>query len=113
MEPQLDVAMVLTGIAWAAILGMLAWGAVTALWRWLRPPRRAPFFGMLERHGLSLARVEQAGGFARLREAAARCSSCAAAAACRRALRWPWLGFKASSCPNNAFFARFADERLS
>lgn len=103
---DVDYPLLAIGIAWAAILGMLALGAAIELWRCIRPEERAPFFGMLDRFGLSLVQAEQVAGFAGVRDAAARCASCDARATCRRALRWDWLGFDAPPCPNAEFFAR-------
>jgi hypothetical protein len=35
-----------------------------------------------------------------------RAPSCGTRDACRRALRWSWLGLEDPPCPNAAFFAR-------
>lgn len=104
--PDLDYALLMIGVAWLAILGVLAWGGALELWRSMRGPERAPFFGMLGRRGISLVQAEQVAGFDGLRAAAGRCASCGAREGCRRALRWGWLGFEAPPCPNDGFFAR-------
>jgi hypothetical protein len=102
----METELVVIGLAWLAILAMLAAGWVLECWRRLRPAQRAPFFVRLERRGVSLVQAEHLAGFAGLRDAAALCGSCRAAAACRRALRWRRLGFQPPACPNAAFFAR-------
>lgn len=103
---DVDFALMLIGLAWLAILGMLAWGAAAELpWR-MRRSEKAPFFGVLERRGLTLTQAEEIAGFHGVCEAARRCASCGARDACRRALRWGSLGFAAPPCPNAAFFAR-------
>lgn len=113
MVHDVDFPLLVIGAAWIAILSMLAWGVLAELGRLVRRPPRAPFFGMLERHGISLVQAEEVAGFAALRDAAARCASCDAAEGCRRALRWPWLGLAAPRCPNRTFFARVAGQRFS
>ncbi|HEX7221547.1 MAG TPA: hypothetical protein VF280_20275 [Burkholderiales bacterium] len=110
---DLDAAMVVMGLAWLAILAMLAAEVVVESWRRLRGTPRAPFFAMLERSGVSLVQAEQVAGFAGLRSAAARCATCGSAQHCRRALRWDWMGFEMPRCPNAAFFTRVAGEPFS
>jgi len=61
---------------------------------------------MLERRGFTLVQAEEVAGFGGVAEAAGRCASCGTRDACRRALRWSWLGFEDPPCPNAAFFAR-------
>ena len=94
------------GFAWLAILGMLAWGGVVGLWRMVRPRERAPFFGLLERNGVTLVQAEEAAGFRGVAEAASRCEACITRDACQRAMRWGLLGFEPPPCLNAAFFAR-------
>lgn len=110
---DLDYVLLLAGLAWLAILAMLAGGASLEALRSLRRPQKAPFFGVLERHGVSLLQAEQAAGFRTLSEAASRCASCAVRQACRRALRWGRLGFGAPPCPNDSFFARIRGGALT
>jgi hypothetical protein len=104
----MDVVLMLIGLAWVAILAMLLGGAGIEALRLLRRPEKAPFFGVLERHGLSLLQAEQTAGFRVVGAAASRCASCGVRAACRRALRRGRLGFSAPPCPNASFFARVA-----
>jgi len=103
---DVDDPLLVIGLAWLAILGMLAWGGAVELWRRVRGRQRVPFFGMLARRGFTLVQAKEVAGFAGVREAAGRCASCGTRGLCRRALRWSWLGFEAPPCPNAAFFAR-------
>lgn len=82
-----DYPLLVIGMAWIAILGMLALGGVAELWRLVSKRQPALFLGVLEHHGVTLARAEKLAGFVPVREAAARCSSCRETEACRRALR--------------------------
>lgn len=107
---DLDSALVVIGLAWLAILAMLAAALILECGRCLRPAQRTPFFARLERRGVSLVQAEHMAGFAGLRDAAVRCASCGSAHSCRRALRWSWLGFQPPQCPNAAFFARVGGE---
>lgn len=101
---DVDDPLLMIGIAWIAILGMLAWGGVVALWRLVRGKERSPFFGMLERRGFTLLQAEDVAGLGGLAEAASRCASCDARDACQRALSG---GSRFElPCPNAAFFAR-------
>jgi hypothetical protein len=104
---DVDYALMLIALGWLAILAMLAGGAVVELL--VRRPERVPFFGVLERLGLTLFQAEQAAGFRGVGEAASRCASCGVRVACRRALRWGRLGFAAPPCPNASFSARVAE----
>jgi hypothetical protein len=94
------------GLGWLAVLGLLAWGGAEEPRPMARSPARAPFFAMLERHGLTLVQAEEAAGLRAVGEAAGRCASCGSRVACRRALRWSAVGFEAPPCPNAAFLAR-------
>jgi len=46
---DVDDPLLVIGLAWLAILGMLAWGGAVELWRRVRGRQRVPFFGMLAR----------------------------------------------------------------
>ena len=105
---DVDYALMLVGLAWLAILAMLAGGALVEALKLMHGPEKAPFFGALERHGLTLLQAEQAAGVRGVGEAASRCAACGVRDPCRRALRWGRLGFAAPPCPNAAFFARVA-----
>ena len=109
---DVDEPLLVIGLGWLAILGMLAWGGAVEFWRLARGRERLPFFGMLERRGFTLVQAEEAAGFRGLADAASRCASCGTLDACRRALRWGWLGFEAPTCPNAAFFARVRGSSL-
>ena len=56
-----------------------------------------PFFGMLQRHGLSLIQVEEAVGLNELGRAVRRCAECAGREDCGR---------HAVECPNEPLFLR-------
>lgn len=109
---DVDDPLLVIGFAWLAILGMLAWGGVVGLWRLVRVKERAPFFGVLERNGVTLVEAEQVAGFRGVAEAASRCGSCDTRDACQRAMRWGLLGFEAPPCLNAAFFARVRGSSL-
>ena len=106
---DVDYVLMLIGLAWLAILAMLVAGAGVEARRLMRGREKAPFFGVLERRGLTLLQAEQAAGIRGVGEAASRCASCGVRDACRRALRWGWLGFAAPPCPNASFFARLVE----
>jgi len=99
--------MVMTGAAWTAILAMLAWGAVASWRRVWSDEGPLPLFGMLQRRGLVLERLEQAPE--PLYAAVRRCAMCREKARCR-----DWLerrvGGSAPACPNEDYFdaARFS-----
>lgn len=106
---DVDYALMLIGLAWLTILAVLVGGACIEASRLVRRPEKAPFFRVLERHGLTLLQAEQAAGFMGVGEAASRCASCGVRDACRRALRWGRLGFTPPPCPNASFFAQVAE----
>lgn len=87
--------------AWLALGALLAYGVFVA-WRRVEPP---PLFRMLERYGLSAARVEEAAGREALAAALRRCALCSDRKACARALAVDWLGRGPFACgPNAEFF---------
>ena len=92
--------MVMIGAAWAAIFGMLAWGAVSHWRAMLRDDGRLPIFGMAARRGLALERLEQAPAFY---AAVRRCAMCRERPRCG-----DWLvrrtGGRAPECPNESYF---------
>lgn len=92
--------MVMIGAAWAAIFGMLAWGAVSHWRAMLRDDGTLPIFGMAARRGLALGRLEQAPAFY---AAVRRCAMCREKERCR-----DWLarrtGGAGPACPNEAYF---------
>ncbi len=69
---------------WLAIVGMLLWGIAAGLRTALRNDARLPFFGMLERQGLTLRQVEEAVGIDELARAVRRCTFCASRSSCGR-----------------------------
>ena len=91
------IAIVLT-TAWLALGGLLAYGVLDA-WRRVE---RAPFFQVLERHGLSVKQVEEAAGQEAVAAALRRCALCADRRACARALAIDWLGRRPLACSPNA-----------
>ena len=92
--------MVMIGAAWAAIFGMLAWGAAYHWRAMLRDDGRLPIFDMAARRGLALQRLEQAPAFY---AAVRRCALCREKQHCG-----DWLarrtGGPAPACPNESYF---------
>ena len=84
-------------VAWLAIAGMLLWGVADGLRKVLWDDSRLPFFGMLERQGLTLARVEEVVGIRELSRAVRLCAHCAGRSDCGR---------RVIACPNEALFRR-------
>lgn len=108
METQVDMVLLPIGIAWLAILGMLAGGAVIGLWHVLKAltgsTTRAllddsplPFFARLQSRALTVEQIEVAVGIHRLALAVRRCVFCS--------LR-PGCAGNAAGCPNDGLFAR-------
>ena len=105
--------LLIMGIAWLAILGMLAWGLVAELWHLVRGRQRVLFVHMLERHDLTLADAVHTEGYAGLVRALDRCFNCREQRPCRHSMRWGWLGARDPKCPNAALFARAREARAS
>jgi uncharacterized protein DUF6455 len=103
--------LLMIGLAWLAILGMLAWGLVAELWHLLRGRQRVLFVHMLERHELTLADAVQSEGYAGLVRALDRCLNCSDQRSCRHSLRWGWLGARDPQCPNAALFEHALEAR--
>jgi uncharacterized protein DUF6455 len=103
--------LLMIGLAWLAILGMLAWGLVAELWHLLRGRQRVLFVHMLERHELTLADAVQSEGYAGLVRALDRCLNCGDQRSCRHSLRWGSLGARDPQCPNAALFEHALEAR--
>jgi hypothetical protein len=103
--------LLIMGIAWLAILAMLAWGLVAELWHLVRGRERVLFVHMLERHDLTLGEAVQAEGYDGLVHALDRCFNCREQPVCRHSLRWGWLGARDPECPNAALFAHALEAR--
>jgi|RhiMethySRZTD1v2_1073278.scaffolds.fasta_scaffold59513_2 hypothetical protein len=99
------------GLAWLAILLMLAWGLVAEVWQLLRGRQRVLFVHMLERHRLTLGEAVQTEGYAGLVRALDRCFNCSEQRVCRHSLRWGWLGARDPRCPNAELFAHALEAR--
>ena len=84
-------------VAWLAIAGMLLWAVANSLRKALWNDSPLPFFGMLERQGLTLRNVEEVVGINELAHAVRRCALCPARSGCDRS---------AASCPNEPLFRR-------
>jgi len=108
METQVDMALLPIGVAWLAVLGMLAGGAAIGLWRVLKAlagtATRAPlddsplpFFAMLQSRGLTVEQLESAVGIQALALAVRRCVFCSLRRACAG---------NAAGCPNDGLFSR-------
>jgi len=92
---QMNMVLALLGVAWLAILLMLAWGAAVALVRLVRWSRPLPFFALVERHGLSFDEMERAVGADALARALSRCADCT---------RRPSCAGELAGCPNAPLF---------
>jgi hypothetical protein len=89
----------LVAAAWTAILAMLAWGVASSWHRVWSDQDPLPFFGMLQRRGLVLERLERSPE--PLYAAVRRCTMCREKARCR-----DWLERSVGgppACPNEAF----------
>jgi hypothetical protein len=97
---------VITGsiIIWLAIAAMLLWGTVAGLRTVLRNNTRLPFFGMIERRGLTLRQVEEVVGMDELARAVRRCTFCAARSSCSE---------HPVRCPNEPLLRRAQGERAT
>ncbi len=73
----------LIGVAWLAVAGLLAWGVVHGLRKALADELPPPFFDLLDRQGLQLARVEESAGIRETARAVRRCTLCGKKARCR------------------------------
>jgi hypothetical protein len=103
--------LLIIGIAWLAILSMLAWGLVAEVWHLLRGRKRVLFVHMLKRNGLTLEEAVQAKGYAGVVRALDRCFNCSDQRACRHSLRFRWLGARDPRCPNAELFAHAREAR--
>ena len=103
--------LLLIGLAWLAILAMLAWGLLAELWQLLRGRERVLFVHMLERHRLTLGEAVQASGYSGVVRALDRCFNCGEQRVCRRALRFGWLGARDPRCPNAELFTHALEAR--
>jgi hypothetical protein len=93
----MDITSGLMGAAWLAIGVVFVWSLAGALRRalWERSP--LPFYGMLERRGLTAAQLEQAVGVGEVARAVRRCVHCARRSDCGRG---------PVDCPNEPLFQR-------
>jgi hypothetical protein len=91
--------MVMIGAAWAAIFGMLVWGAVVHWRAMVRDDGMLPIFGMAARRGLAPERLEQAPAFY---AAVRRCAMCRERPRCGDWLADP-AGRPAPACLNESF----------
>ena len=105
--------LLIMGIAWLAILGMLAWGLIAELWHLARGRQRMLFVHMLERHDLTLSDAVQSEGYTGLVRALERCLNCSEQRVCRNSLRWGWLGARHPKCPNAALFDHAREVRTA
>jgi len=105
--------LLIMGVAWLAILAMLAWGAVAEIWYLVRGRQRTLFVHMLERHDLTLADAVRSEGYAGLVRAFDRCFNCSEQRPCRHSLRWGWLGARDPKCPNARLFTHAREARAA
>ena len=106
-----NVVTILIGTAWAAIFGMLVWGVASGWRRQMLSDLPLPFFRLLERDGLTLAKAEAALGVNELARAASRCATCASRGACEAGVLGGWLGRRPVGCPNASLFDRLSGAR--
>src|SRR4051812_39659744 len=97
--------LLLVGLAWLAILCVLAWGLVVELWHLVRGKEKVLLVHRLERNGLMLEEAVRAEGYDGLVRAVDRCFHCGEQRICRHSLRWGWLGARDPQCPNAELFA--------
>jgi hypothetical protein len=74
--------------------------------RTLRGEAPPPFFGMLQRQGLTLKQAEEAVGIEGLAAGVRRCALCGEQHACRARFALGWLASRKIDCPNKSLFER-------
>ena len=94
---DIDLTLVVMGMAWLAIGGVLVWGVVDGLRRVLADSSPLPFFAALDGRGLTLARVQAAVGLGEVARAVRRCARCPSRSGCAGHAR---------DCPNQPVFFR-------
>lgn len=95
----MDATTYVIGIAWAAILVMLAAGGLRELSRSYFSRPKLPFFAMLERRGLTYAQLEESAGVEAIALAMRHCADCGSRFDC---------GWRRVDCPNAPLFSRVA-----
>ena len=91
------VGQAIIAVGWLGIAGLVLVMVVVGLRAQTENCDRLPFFGMLERRGLTLRQVEDAVGIDALARAVRRCSLCAGRSDCRP---------DADICPNEPLLRR-------
>ena len=92
----MDIELIVIGIAWVAILLMLAGGLAVSLARLVDIGDVQPFFVMLERKGLNALQLEAAVGAGGVARALRRCARCQARRDCEH---------RTVECPNEPLLA--------
>lgn len=106
----MDLVTFLIAAAWLAILGVFFWGVVSGWRTQLLSDLPLPFFRLLEREGLTVARAGALVGVTELTDAANRCTTCASRRACDLG------GFRftrPAGCPNEQLFERLGGPKTA
>lgn len=109
----MDLVTFLIAAAWLAILGVFFWGVVSGWRTQLLSDLPLPFFRLLEREGLTVARAGALVGVAELADAASRCTTCASRRACEAGVLGGWLGRRPAGCPNEQLFERLGGPKTA
>jgi uncharacterized protein DUF6455 len=96
------------GAAWLAVAAALVWALVHGLRRILGDDAAPPFFDMLARQGIRLAKVEALAGIRETARAVRRCALCGKKEACRAELSRGASGGRPADCPNAEMMERAA-----
>jgi len=100
-----NIAQATLAVALLAIIATMLWALLAGLGRFLKDDGPLPFYGMIERQGLTLRQVEEAVGMDNLAHAVRRCMFCAARPDCKRQA--------AVCCPNEPLLRRARGERAT
>lgn len=106
----MDLVTYLIAAIWLAILGVFCWGVVSGWRTQLLRDLPLPFFRLLERDGLTVARAGALIGMSELADAASRCATCASRRACELG------GFRftrPAGCRNEHLFERLEGRRAT
>ena len=96
-----NIAQFTVAVASLAIVVILLWALLEGMGKFLRDDGPLPFFGLLEREGLTPRQVEEAVGMDELARAVRRCTFCAGRFKC---------GQYPVACPNESLLRRARGE---
>lgn len=106
----MDLVTYLIAAAWLAIVAVFFWGVASGWRTQLLSDLPLPFFRLLERDGLTVARAGSLIGMTALAEAASRCTTCASRRTCELG------GFRFArpqNCPNEHLLERLGGRRTT